>query len=575
MSHERTRLKIPQLSDVPVSVRAELAEFSPTMQLLLWQAGFDDKKAVASFINPSYEDSLHDPLLLHDIGKATKAIVRAVDHRQKIAIFSDYDCDGIPGAVVLHDFFTAIKHENFINYIPHRHYEGFGLSIAAVEKLAKDGVELIITIDCGVTDVEAVARANELGVAVIITDHHEPGETLPDALAIVNPKLGKYPFPNLCGAAVAFKLAKAVMQVSSYQVTPGQEKWWLDMVGLATIADMVPLVDENRTLALYGLKVLQKSRRPGLQHLLRLAKTSQRFITEDDIGFTVGPRINAASRMDAPEQALNLLINQDEVEAGVLARDLEKLNNERKGSVAALTRQLHQKVYGLVEVPPVLVFGDNTWRPSLVGLVAGKLAEEYQRPAFIWGRDGNNVIKGSARSGGGVSVLALMQQVPEAFLGFGGHQEAGGFSVADEQVIALADSLVAAHGRLAGAEERVEITSQTWDIKAELEWSDLFTQLPQELFQLAPFGVGNEKPLFVFRPEAPSAVVSFGKQQEHTRLTFVTPKGAIEAIAFFTTPDQFRVTPTVGVANTVLGYLEVSYWRGRREVRVRLVEILP
>ena len=213
------------------------------------------------------------------------------------------------------------------------------------------------------------------------------------------------------------------------------------MVGVATIADMVPLRDENRIFALYGLKVLRKTRRPGLQKLLRQQKVDLRYLSEDDIGFTIGPRINAASRMDNPEDAFQLLSTKDEGEADLRVAHLEKLNTDRKTAVAVMTKEAHKRLGMLEELPEVLVFGNPEWRPSLVGLVANKLAEEHNRPAFLWGKDGNGMLKGSCRSGGSVSVVKLMEVIPEIFHEFGGHHMSGGFTVKEEQIHFLSDRL--------------------------------------------------------------------------------------------------------------------------------------
>jgi single-stranded-DNA-specific exonuclease len=349
---------------------------SPLINRLLGLRSITD---VDAFLAPNYDTQLHDPFLLHDMDKAVARIELAMVNNERITIFSDYDCDGIPGAVVLHDCFKAIGYTNFINYIPHRHYEGFGLNTGAIDKLAEQGVKLVITIDCGTSDVEAVAYAKERGIDVIVTDHHEPHATLPDAAAIINPKLGSYPFTELCGASTVFKLAQALIAHGNYEIAPGKEKWWLDMVGIATIADMVPLVGENRVFAHYGLQVLRKSRRPGIQQLLQKNKIDQRYLTEEDIGFTIGPRINAASRMDNPEDAFNMLAATDVVEAGAHVDHLEKLNKERKTMVALMTKDLHKRLEHLEEMPRVLVLGNPEWRPSLVGLAANKLAEEHKR----------------------------------------------------------------------------------------------------------------------------------------------------------------------------------------------------
>lgn len=555
---------------VPPAVTAELAEHSALLQQLLYNRGVDTKAKADAFLHPNYDTQLHAPTLLHDIDPACARIERALQQQERIAIFSDYDCDGIPGAVVLHDFFTAISYGNFQNYIPHRHYEGFGLSRVAIDSLVADGVTLIITIDCGTSNVAEVAYAKEQGVEVIVTDHHEPGETLPPAVAVVNPKLGDYPFPDLCGAAVAFKLAQAMLARSEYGVTAGREKWWLDMVGIATIADMVPLQGENRVLAHYGLQVLRKSRRPGLQQLLKKARIDQRFLTEEDIGFTIGPRINAASRMDTPEDAFHMLSETDIVKAGERVIHLEKLNTERKTQVALMTKDLHKRLKQVDVMPSVLVLGHTNWRPSLVGLAATKLAEEHSRPVFLWGTDGNGVYKGSCRSGGGCSVVRLMQAASEVFSEHGGHHFSGGFSVKDEYIFTFGEKLVAAMDALGdGAIERKPLM-----IDAEVSVNDVNALFLAQLAKLAPFGTGNHKPLFAFNNVSPRSVELFGKTKEHTKVLLSTEHGTLEGIAFFRTPPQFSLEPKADVPCTVLAHVEQSFFMGRQQIRLRIVEVV-
>ena len=547
-----------------------LADEPPLLNQLLRARGLDTVAAAEAFLKPNYDTQLHSPLLLHDMEAACEHVETAVKKKEQIAIFSDYDCDGIPGAVVLYDFFTAIGHAEFQNYIPHRHYEGFGLSNKAIDSLAADGVKLIITIDCGTSNVSEVAYAHTKGIDVIITDHHEPEAVLPAAVAVVNPKLGEYPFTDLCGAAVAFKLAQALLSRGSYDVAPGWEKWWLDMVGVATIADMVPLVGENRVLAHYGLQVLRKSRRPGLQQLLKKAKASQQHLTEDDIGFTIGPRINAASRMDSPEDAFYMLSEPDLVKASARVNHLEDLNTKRKSMVAQMTKELHKRLKQVEDLPNVLVFGSPEWRPSLVGLAANNLAQEYNRPAFIWGKDGNGVYKGSCRSGGGASVVTLMQAVPEVFLEYGGHHVAGGFAVKDEDIFTFGEKLNAAMEQLGNKATVVEPTL----IDAQIRLDEVNSFLIKQLNQLAPFGMGNKKPLFAFMDVTPTSVEAFGKTQEHTKIIFGTENGQLEAIAFFQLPEGFTKTPKVDVPHTLIGHVEQSFFMGRQQIRVRIVDIL-
>ncbi len=557
------------------SQKTSLLAYSPFLQQLLVARGIDTQEAAEAFLHPSYEDHLHDPFLLHDMEKAVVRIMRAIEATEQIVIYSDYDCDGIPGAVVLHDFFKAVGYTPFQNYIPHRHYEGFGFNMEAVEKFIKEGVQLIITIDCGTTDFEAIAYAQSHGIDVIVTDHHEPKEELPKAYAVVNPKVGtSYPFDGLCGSGVIFKLVQALLitgtESGRFDLKPGWEKWWLDMVGLATIADMVPLVGENRALAHFGLQVLKKTRRPGLQQLLRKQNADVRHLTEDDIGFTIGPRINAASRMDAPLDAFHMLATQDEGEAGMYVSHLEKLNNERRGIVAAMTKEAKKRVSSLIEVPNVLVFGNPEWRPSLVGLVANKLAEEYRRPAFLWGRDGKGVIKGSCRSDGTTSVVTLMNEVPHVFMEFGGHHMSGGFGVHEDYIHTFHDELNSAFTKL-GAQA---LCAEEQSVDASLSLDEVSAQTIAELAALAPYGVANPKPLFVFTNIVPTKVDVFGKVKEHTKLSFDTRGKAKEAIAFFRLPEEFTKQPVAGEALTLYGHIEQSFFMGRLQTRIRIVDIV-
>ncbi|HEC33055.1 MAG TPA: single-stranded-DNA-specific exonuclease RecJ, partial [Candidatus Kaiserbacteria bacterium] len=272
--------------------KKELEEYPELLQELLINKGITARKDADIFLNPNYDEHLHDPFLMKDMDKVVDRILGAISSNEKIIIYSDYDCDGIPGGVLLHDFFKKIGYKNFENYIPHRHEEGYGLNISAIEKFGDDKVDVLISVDCGITDVVPVEKANELNIDVIITDHHLQNGVLPKAYAILNPKQkgDSYPYDMLCGTGVVFKLVQGLIKKGDFNLKKGWEKWWLDMVGLATIADMVPLTGENRVLAYYGLQVLRKSRRPGLMQLCRKIYLKQMYITEDDIGFMIAPR---------------------------------------------------------------------------------------------------------------------------------------------------------------------------------------------------------------------------------------------------------------------------------------------
>lgn len=553
--------------------------FPPLLDRLLKNRGLTETDLALSFLNPDYDSGTHDPYLLKDMAKAADRIVLAVRNNQRIAIYSDYDADGIPGAVILHDFFRKIGFDNFENYIPDRHEEGFGLNIKAVEELASRGAKLIITIDCGIVDVLPVARASELGVNTIITDHHEPNGDLPPAFAIINPKQADcgYPFKSLCGAGVIYKLIQAILINKDYadltkNIVPGWEKWLLDMVGLATLSDMVPLVGENRVLARYGLLVLRKSPRVGLMKLLNLAKTNQRFLNEDDVGFTITPRINAASRMGAPKNAFELLATTDELRAGELIDYLNRINDERKGLVASIikdvkARILERETEGLMR--EVIVMGHVHWKPTVLGLVANSLKDDHARPVFLWGKENSSNIKGSCRSDGRVNVVELMEANRELFVTFGGHKMSGGFVIEQEKIHFLEESLVKSYKAL--SVESVELSN---DYDAELELDQVNSETCNLIERLSPFGVGNPKPVFLFRDLLVSGSKLFGQNKNHVEVSFKNSSGRnISAISFFVRNDDPLRELKPGDKLSLKASIEKSYFKNYPEIRLRIVSI--
>jgi len=452
--------------EIPENINKNLQKYPNLVKKLLFNRGIKNQKEAEKFLNPDYEKDVHDPFLLKNMDKAVSRILRAIKAKEKIIIYSDYDADGIPGAVILHDFFTKIEYQNFENYIPHRDEEGFGLNLKAIKKFKKDKIKLIITIDCGIADSKEVAEAERLGMDVIITDHHLPNGALPKAFAIINPnqKGDEYPCKLICGSAVIFKVVVALIKKGDFEIKEGWEKWLLDMVGIATIADMVSLTEENRALATYGLQVLKKSPRPGLKRLLRRASIKQEAITEDDIGFVLAPRINSASRMGVPIIAFNLLSTMDDKEALDGAGHLNKLNDERKGLAASMVKEAKRKLLNKNKIPEVIVMGNPKWKPGLLGLVANNIAEEYGKPTFFWGRGAGENIKGSCRSNQVTDIFALMNAVPKNFFTHvGGHKFSGGFALSDENVHTLEEELLKAFKKIkdkTSEKEKVFIDSE-------------------------------------------------------------------------------------------------------------------
>lgn len=552
---------------------------------LLRKRGVTDEKAVAAFLNPDYDLHTHDPMLLAGIEAALARLFAAMEAGERIAVYADFDCDGIPGAAILHDFFKKIGYENFEVYLPHRDREGYGLHESALGALADRGVKLVITVDVGTNAREAVAFARSRGVDVIVTDHHEITGELPEAVAVVNPKVAPpassgaegYPFAHLCGAAVAWKLAQAALRegkrraLASFLAVPdGWEKWLLDLVAIATIADMVPLMGENRVLARYGLSVLRKSRRPGIDALCGRARIRKADLTEDDVGFSIAPRLNAASRMDDPELAFRLLATDSPEEAASLAAQLETLNAARKGVVAGIVREAKKRVQKrFTREDRVAVLGDISWKPALLGLAANSLLQERGGLVCLWGRDASGRLKGSCRSDGSVSVVAAFSAAAETFEEFGGHERSGGFSVSHERVHGIAEALALSLPPVPPVPDPAPEPDQ------RLALSEAGERLFADLSALAPFGIGNPKPLFRIEEAVVSACRTFGKEKNHVEVEISCARTGrrMRAFDFFRSPEGFSVPPRAGVRVALLATLERDAYR--RDLALRLADILP
>ena len=596
----------PEISE---EINKEFIKYPEILRKLLFYRGIKTLEEAENFLNPVF-DKNHDPYLMKDMDKAVERIFNAISENEKVMIFSDYDADGIPGAVILHDFFKKIGFTNFENYIPHRVMEGFGLKEESIDEFAKNKVRLIITVDCGIADIKESKIIKKHKIDLIVTDHHEPKEELPEAIAILDPKQKdcEYPNKNICGAGVAFKLVQALIKkniecgmlarknfnsdekfgglnidgekkqgspstlLGATNLAVGWEKWLLDMVAIATVSDMVPLTGENRTLAYFGLKVLRKTPRVGLHKLLSILKIDLKNINEDDIGFMISPRINAASRMGEPEDAFILLSTNDEVEAGKMAIHLDKINNERKGIVAVMVKEIrkHWAKIDPDKKKKVLVAGNPDWKPSLLGLVANSLMDEHSGPVFLWGREEGKTLKGSCRSDGCVSIVEMMKDVEHLFLEYGGHSASGGFSVSLEKIDLLSDGLEIAYEKLSVKDTREkEIVAD-----AVISIDDVNINFEKIVSQLAPFGMENPKPIFALKNIEISEVRIFGKNNEHLEICFKNNNNRkVSAIGFFTKPTDFSAKIEAGEKIDLLANIEKSYFRGREELRLRIVDI--
>jgi single-stranded-DNA-specific exonuclease len=527
------------------------------------------------FLNPLYEDNFYDPFKMKDMERTCIRIFEAIKEKEKIVIYSDYDCDGIPASVIMHDFFYKINYKNFSIYIPDRHDEGYGLHQDAIDKFINEDIKLIITFDLGITAVKEVASAQEAGIDVIITDHHLPQEEIPKAYSILNPKQEgcSYPDKMLCGAGVAFKLVQALIKKYGeyWKINIGWEKWLLDMAGVATLSDQVPLLNENRVLAYYGLKVLKKGHRPGLVELFRKASVDITKLNEEDVTFTLAPRINAASRMADPMKAFEMLSTTDPVEAKTLADHLTKINDERKLMVMHIMKDV-KSVLKKREEKSLIVIGNPSWRIGILGLIASKITEEYKKPVFVWGQDGGGMIRGSCRGWGGINLVELMTLLPpNSLLEFGGHKNAGGFSVSHEEIHFLEERLLNVFNE--DTDNVEEIKEYVIDVSISID--DVTNQNYEVIEKLAPFGMGNPKPTFLFKNTKIFIIKEFGKEKNHLELIFKNNKGKmIKAISFFKTRNDFSPSLEEGNLIDLVATFEKSNFAGREELRLRIVDIL-
>lgn len=583
----------------------------PLTLTLLKKRGVQDED-IDDFLNPSYEKHIGNPFDIHGVPQAVERILKAIQNNEKICVYSDYDCDGIPGGVLLREFFDGIGYPVEI-YVPHRHNEGYGVHNHAVDLLKAKGVTLIITVDLAITNIEEIAYAKSIGVDFIVTDHHLPingekGQVVPDAVAVINSKqdLCTYHDKMLCGCAVAWKLACGVLvklreenknveergatkmseastrrtqakekESTKYndvlekisKLPAGWEKWMLDLVGISTIADMVPLVKENRALAHYGLRVLRKTKRPGLLHIFNEQRMRKDYLMEDDIAFTIAPRINAAGRMGAPIQAHHMLYERDAEKAETFARDLELLNTERKAGVKDIVSTLSFDTAAYKN--DVIVVGDMSWGPGILGLIAQNIIDATGKPVFVWGQgDDKTQVKGSCRSLGDVHVVELMARVGHDVLThWGGHEGAGGFALLIENIPRLSDALNEAVKHVVIK----EIGSQEVAVDADLSMDDVHDVTFQAVTPLSPFGEGNPKPVFSFNNVTPLATRRFGKKSEHLEIMYPTTRGGkVKAIQFFT---KGETEEKASKPHTLLAHLEKSYFMGKTELRLRIVEI--
>ena len=543
--------------------------------------------ARAAFLSPNYE-AKHDPFLLPDMQQAVDRLVQARYNQDNITIYGDYDIDGLTATTVLLDAFSSFGFEQVEAFIPNRFVEGYGLTVEAVEKIAATGAQLIVTVDCGSLSAKEITRANELGVDVIVTDHHNVAPVQPPAVAVINPKRlladypdeyeklqlksesamrGKiYPFVDLAGVGVAFKLVQA-LQTRLDGLPDGQEKWLLDLVALGTVCDIVTLVDENRANVYWGLKVLSQTRRPGLKALMAVASVDAASVNARHLGFGLGPRMNAAGRLETAKYALDMLRATDGMEALGFAQQLDALNVSRRTDQDKIFKVAIEQVESLPD-EPVLVVSHPDWNHGIIGIVAAKLLEKYKKPTYVLQELGDET-KGSARSYGDFSAADAIRAADDIITKGGGHKFAAGVTMPTANIAAFR-ARVNEFYRSLQLSNQAALLLPTADVTIE-DFVDVDEALLAQIDTLEPFGSANPEPIL----KAVNMLVmnqrKMGADAQHVKLELQDNSGTAMQFLAFSAPSHFFVEP--GERVTIWFQPSVNEWQGRRSIEGRLLHL--
>ncbi|MEK9147756.1 MAG: single-stranded-DNA-specific exonuclease RecJ [Patescibacteria group bacterium] len=476
---------------------------------------YKDKKARERFFNPDYDRDSHDPFLMKGMKKAVERIKKAIKNNEKIGIFGDYDVDGICSSFILYDFFEKVGLEKYI-YLPDRHKEGYGLNLNAIKYFKEQKVNLIITTDCGSSNYNEVEDANKKGFDVIITDHHEVPQKTPRAFAILNPKQKDchYPMRDLSGAGVAFKLAQALRKkIKHKNITEAWEKRLLDLVGFATTTDQMPLLDENRMLVYFGLKVIRKTHRLGLYYLIKVSRVKKDSIDTYDLLFALGPRINTAGRIEHASIAFNLFTARTNKEAEDIAKILDETNRRRQSIVESNMRSIKKRLENK-KLGSVVFEVDKEWKPGMLGLLASKVQEDYGLPTFICYEDKDKV-KCSTRTGHNFDSVAAIKKAEKYMTSWGGHKPAAGFTTKKEFLSLIEKIFIKESKKL-----KPEDLKPVINIDAEIEPEDINMELWNILQKIGPYGQKNTEPIFVMRNVEIKSARKVGSKEKHFKLEF-------------------------------------------------------
>ncbi len=574
----------PQGDSAMVEALATELGMSKVLANLLVQRGIDTKEKAQKFFSPALRD-LHDPFLMKDMDKAVERIERAVKAGEKVMIYGDYDVDGTTAVALVYKFLSQIGHKNLSFYIPDRYVDGYGISIRSIDHAVRKGVTLVIALDCGIKAVEKVAYAKECGVDFIICDHHLPAEEIPAAVAVLDPKRTdcNYPFDELSGCGVGFKLVEAYAKRNNIPFADIEHL--LDLLVVSIASDIVPLVDENRILAYYGLRKLNSSPSKGLESIIKICGLESHDITIDDIVFKIGPRINAAGRMRMDENdenaapsgghaAVSLLIEGNTREAAKFGEVIDSYNQDRK----SIDRNVTQEAHDYVESHPELkalkstVIYNPKWMKGIVGIVASRLIETYYRPTVVLTKS-NGFVTGSARSVAGFDLYQAVESCSDLLENFGGHMYAAGLTMKEENVAAFTKRFNDY------VEENIDpnILVPQVDIDSELMFSDITDEFHRQLNNFQPFGPGNSSPVFMTRGASNHGDARLvGAECDHLRMDLMQGDRShisIPAIAF-QQPQHYKWV-RAGKPVSVCYQIVDNHYRGTVTKQLRIKDIKP
>lgn len=535
---------------------------------ILTARGLTTRAARQAFLQPDYAAVKHDPFLLPDMKKAVARLKQAREWGEKIVIYGDYDIDGLSATALLLDAFGKFGFEDVDAFIPNRFVEGYGMTMGAVDKVRDMGADLIVTVDTGSLCHAEIAYAASLGIDTVVTDHHNVAETPPPSVAAVNPKFSghTYPFRDLCGAGVAFKLVQA-LQTELDGLPDGYEKWLLDLVALGTVCDIVTLADENRANVYWGLEVLKKQQRPGLKALMAVAGIEPEQVNARHLGFGLGPRMNAAGRLETAQHALDMLTARDGLAALEASEKLEELNIKRRGIQDAIFEEACVQAEQLAG-DRVLVVSSSGWNHGVIGIVASKLVEKYKKPVFIIGERGEEAT-GSARSFGDFSAADAVRAADDIIIKGGGHGAAAGVTLETEKISDF-------RRRVNELYDSLQLQSQERYLlpRADVEIDD-FSEIDEELVanlaKMEPFGNGNPEPVLKIATANVLSVRRMGTDGQHVKLALRDKNGTVLQMLAFNAPEEFFRDP----GDEVAAWFQptINEWQGVRTVEGRLLHV--